>query len=40
MMGSDIYTESAVAIRLEDFLNRKELIRDRRLDWEIKEVEE
>jgi len=24
-MGSDIYTESAVAIRLQDFLNRKEL---------------
>ena len=24
-MGSDIYTESAVAIKLEDFLNRKEL---------------
>src|SRR5210317_147467 len=24
-MGSDIYTESAVAIKLQDFLNRKEL---------------
>lgn len=24
-MGSDIYTESAVAIKLKDFLNRKEL---------------
>jgi hypothetical protein len=24
-MGSDIYTESAVAIRLEDFFNRKEI---------------
>ena len=24
-MGSDIYTESAVAIKLEDFLNRKKL---------------
>lgn len=24
-MGSDIYTESAVAVRFEDFLNRKEI---------------
>ena len=24
-MGSDIYTESAVAVRFDDFLNRKEL---------------